>query len=526
MTAETLLHPEEGFPDTQYTNGACSASYKIAPTTIEGSTPDPTKEAREEGILSLEGPYDRLLGDTEENWCRAIAGGTGITVLGVLFSQQLDPSLLQLAVDVVQLNHPRLRSELIWIQGKPAFRVSNNPCVNIQVLDETGSEESLATNNTDFEHAKTTENGNAENMEKSEAEGRSWLTLIETELNTNLWHEKAIHSLEGMKLFVVRLHHLPCNRSLVTLRVHTATCDRVSAATVLRDILKAFVNIRKGKGKEEENSSMKLMSVEAAIPPGKANKPFWAHGIDLLGYSLGSKWHALLPFEEPCMPRQTRLIRSSLSFEHTQALLQACSNAKTSLYGAMCAAGLKAAATLKELGNRSEHFAIVTLVDCRQYLDPVLSDSTVGFYHSALMNTHHLNEMAEFWELARCCSDSLNNAIKNRKHFTDMGDLNYLMYQAIMHPNLTPSNSLRTSLLVAFKDTMTDNLKEVTDALGVEDYVGCSSIHGVGPSLAIFDSIRNGQLCCANVYPYPLHSHSQMQTLVNTMMDNLIKFIP
>jgi hypothetical protein len=349
MTAETLLHPEEGFPDTQYTNGACSASYKIAPTTIEGSTPDPTKGAREEGILSLEGPYDRLLGDTEENWCRAIAGGTGITVLGVLFSQQLDPSLLQLAVDVVQLNHPRLRSELMWIQGKPAFRVSNSPCVNIEVLDETGSEESLATNNTDFEHAKTTENGNAENMEKSEAEGRSWLTLIETELNTNLWHEKEIHSLEGMKLFVVRLHHLPRNRSLVTLRVHTATCDRVSAATVLRDILKAFVNIRKGlppdlettqnlevdtsqdlkeeimpsgKGKEEKDSSMKLMSVEAAIPPGKANKPFWAHGIDLLGYSLGSKWHALLPFEEPCMPRQTRLIRSSLSFEHTQALLQ------------------------------------------------------------------------------------------------------------------------------------------------------------------------------------------------------------
>jgi hypothetical protein len=105
MTAETLLHPEEGFPDTQYTNGACSASYKIAPTTIEGSTPDPTKGAREEGILSLEGPYDRLLGDTEENWCRAIAGGTGITVLGVLFSQQLDPSLLQLAVDVVQVRN-------------------------------------------------------------------------------------------------------------------------------------------------------------------------------------------------------------------------------------------------------------------------------------------------------------------------------------------------------------------------------------------------------------------------------------
>ncbi len=48
-----------------------------------------------------------------------------------------------------------------------------------------------------------------------------------------------------------------------------------------------------GKGKEEKKSSMKLILVEATIPPGKANKPFWAHGIDLLGYSLGSKWHAL-----------------------------------------------------------------------------------------------------------------------------------------------------------------------------------------------------------------------------------------
>jgi tRNA A-37 threonylcarbamoyl transferase component Bud32 len=142
------------------------------------------------------------------------------------------------------------------------------------------------------------------------------------------------------------------------------------------------------------------------------------------------------------------------------------------------------------------------------------------------MNTYHLNETAKFWGLARCCSDSLDNAIRNRKHFTDIGDLNYLMYQSMMHPSLTPSNSLRTSLLVVFRDTMLDNLTDLTDALGVDDYVGCSSIHGIGPSLAVFDSICNGQLHFANVYPSPLHSHSQMQIFVNTMMDNLVKFNP
>jgi hypothetical protein len=60
--------------------------------------------------------------------------------------------------------------------------------------------------------------------------------------------------------------------------------------------------------------------------------------------------------------------------------MQACSKVKASLYGAICAAGLKAAAASKQLRNNSEHFAIVTLVDCRHYLEPVVSDSTVGLY--------------------------------------------------------------------------------------------------------------------------------------------------
>lgn len=58
--------------------------------------------------------------------------------------------------------------------------------------------------------------------------------------------------------------------------------------------------------------------------------------------------------------------------------LQACTNAKASLYGALCAAGLKAAAAAKQLGNRAEHYAIISLVDCRKFLEPSISDSTVG----------------------------------------------------------------------------------------------------------------------------------------------------
>lgn len=64
--------------------------------------------------------------------------------------------------------------------------------------------------------------------------------------------------------------------------------------------------------------------------------------------------------------------------------MQACTKAKTSMYGAICAAGLKAAAKAKKLENRAEHFAVISLVDCRRYLNPILTDATVGMY-----STHH-----------------------------------------------------------------------------------------------------------------------------------------
>lgn len=521
--------------------------------TINGNLSSKCQENEE---ICLEGPYDRLLGDTEHNWCRAVSVGTGITVLGFLFRSPLNLPDLQTAIDVVQLQHPRLRSQLIWIHGRPAFQVCNEPIAKVEVVEKQVKSEnnevvSDDTGSTPSETVMDDLEGECQQhsppASSEDCDAKGWLKFVEDELNTNIWPQRE-HYTKPVQLFVVRLYLLPENRSLMILRLHTAACDRVSAATVSTEILKALFKIGRGElaapavshdaeaelslplqqdtGMEDKNSGFDLPPVEATIPPGKANKPFWAHGIDLLGYSLGSRRHALLPFHDSESPRRTGLIRSSLSFDHTQTLLQACTNAKASLYGALCAAGLKAAAAVKHLGNRAEHFAIISLVDCRQFVEPSISDNTVGFYHSALMLTHYLNEKAEFWELARRCSSSLDNAMNNRKHFTDMGDLNYLMYQAISHPYLTPASSLRTSLLVTFRDTLSDDVADWATALGVEDFIGCSSIHGVGPSVAIFDAIRDGELHCANVFPAPLHSRTQMQAYVDTMMSYLVEFLP
>lgn len=140
----------------------------------------------------------------------------------------------------------------------------------------------------------------------------------------------------------------------------------------------------------------------------------------------------------------------------------------------------------------------------------------VGFYHSGILNTHDVCG-EPLWELANRSYTSFENAKKNKKHFTDMADLNFLMNKAIENPHLTPSSSLRTALMSVFEEPIIDESNQKHQDLGLEDYICCPSVHGVSPSIAIFDTIQDGSLSCVCVYPSPLHSREQMQDLVDHM---------
>lgn len=133
------------------------------------------------------------------------------------------------------------------------------------------------------------------------------------------------------------------------------------------------------------------------------------------------------------------------------------------------------------------------------------------------MNTHDISAEEKLWELANRCYMSYANAKNSNKHFTDMSDLNFLMIKAIDNPGLTPSSSLRTAFISVFEEPVIDDSNGLHQQLGLDDYVGCASVHGVGPSIGIFDTIRNGGLDCACVYPSPLHSREQMQELIDHM---------
>lgn len=144
-----------------------------------------------------------------------------------------------------------------------------------------------------------------------------------------------------------------------------------------------------------------------------------------------------------------------------------------------------------------------------------------GFYYSAILNTHDVCGET-LWELANRSYTAFANAKNNNKHFSDMSDLNYLMCKAIENPGLTPSSSLRTALISVFEEPVLSDSNEMHQQIGLEDYICNASVHGVGPSIAIFDTIRDGSLSCTCAYPSPLHSMEQMQDLVDHMKRILV----
>ncbi|KAF2289706.1 hypothetical protein GH714_038101 [Hevea brasiliensis] len=347
--------------------------------------------------------------------------------------------------------------------------------------------------------------------------------ILEHEINTNSWSSSALESTD-LDLFFASVYTLSESQWVVVLRLHTAACDRASGVAVLRELLEAT-------GGRKENSNIELyndngvvgLGIEDCIPSGKANKPFWARGMDVLGYSLNSLRLANLNFVDAESTRCSQLVRLKMNPDETHRLLQACKSRGIQLCGAIAAAGLMAAHSSKGLTVDQRHkYGVVTLIDCRSLLDPVLNSHHLGFYHSGVMNTHDVSGGDKLWELAKRCYLAFSNAKNNNKHFIDMSDLNFLMCKAIDNPGLTPSSALRTACISVFEDPVIDDSNETYGELGVEDYVGCASVHGVGPSIAVFDTIRDGSLDSACVYPSPLHSRDQMQKFIDDMKRILV----
>ncbi|XP_020205884.1 uncharacterized protein LOC109791043 [Cajanus cajan] len=439
-------------------------------------------------------PNSRRVGDTERSWCRAALGGTGIAVLALRTSSPPDIPRLQAALHKLQSSHPILRSRLHSNAAATSFSFLTSGAPSLKLQSQT-----------------LPASASADPLHQ----------VLELELNRNTWRDSPSDA-EDL-LFATLYEVQGASTRVLALRLHVSACDRTTALLLLQELLvlmgeedaaNANANGDYCDRREEAN-----LAIEDLVPRAKAKKPVWTRGLNMLSYSLSSLRLSNLNFVDTKGPRFSQLLRFQLNQNQTNQLLAGCKCSGIKLCGALVAAGLMAAHCPK---RSSRKYGVVTLTDCRSNLEPPLSDN-FGFYHSAILNSHEVKGEESMWELAKRTYEAFANSKKSNKHLSDMADLTFLMCKAIENPGLTPSSSLRTSVMAVFEDTLVDNGGAKQRQIGVEDYVGCASVHGVGPSIGIFDTIRDGSLDCVCVYPAPLHSREQMQQILDKMKAILIE---
>ncbi|GAU16102.1 hypothetical protein TSUD_339730 [Trifolium subterraneum] len=452
--------------------------------------------------MSMVEAKGRTVGGTEHSWCKAIHGGTGIAVLSLLLTKPIDISHFQTSLNKLQNSHPILRSKLHHSTTDTTFSFLTSPIPFIKIKSHNlnTTSEILRKNHNDTVSVSPLQQ------------------ILEHELNINTWQDR--NGSESDMLFV-SIYAMSDSTSVVVMRLHVVACDRTTAVSILRELLVLIKDDHDDDEKTEENYGLNekiCLAIEDLVPGRKAKKHIWSRGLDMLSYSVNSFRFTNLKFNDTKNARFSQVVRMQLNHNDTKRVLAGCKQSRIKLCGAITAAGLMAAHSYK---NSSKKYGIITLTDCRATLDPPLSTHDFGFYHTAILNNHVIKGGESLWELAKRTYGAFANSKNNDKHFSDMADMNFLMCKAIENPSLTSSS--RTSIMSVFEDTVVDDGGEMQREVGVEDYMGCASVHGLGPSMAIFDTIRDGRLDCVCVYPAPLHSREQMQELINKMKAILIE---
>jgi hypothetical protein len=255
-------------------------------------------------------PKGRPVGGTEYGWYRAVPGGTGIGVLALLLSKAPDISRLQNAIHKLQNFHPILKSRLIRAHSNTvSFITSPAPFVQIKSV-------TLSSTSTILECAHSPEN---------HSNISPFHLVLEHELNQNSWYSNTVTA----DMFFATIYALPNTKWVVVLRLHVSACDRTTAVSLLRE-LPALMGEGEGEGEGEGGETQKEMGnqgevmslgIEDLIPRGKAKKPLWARGVDMLSYSVSSLSLTNLKVQDPRSPRSSQVVRLQMNQSETHRIL-------------------------------------------------------------------------------------------------------------------------------------------------------------------------------------------------------------
>ncbi|KAJ1375879.1 hypothetical protein SESBI_50530, partial [Sesbania bispinosa] len=135
--------------------------------------------------------------------------------------------------------------------------------------------------------------------------------------------QNALHKLQNSHPILrskIHLNHSPNTFHFVT-PPNPASKSNPSISNQRPRSLNANPTLVAGGGGGEVKEEKVNSAIEDLIPDGKTNKPFWARGLDVLGYSLNALRFANLSFVDANSPRSSRIVRMQLNADETKNLL-------------------------------------------------------------------------------------------------------------------------------------------------------------------------------------------------------------
>ncbi|CAI7892234.1 unnamed protein product [Closterium sp. NIES-54] len=192
------------------------------------------------------------------------------------------------------------------------------------------------------------------------------------------------------------------------------------------------------------------------------------------------------------------------------------------------------------------HPPLSSAIGCRTILDPPLPQTALGEYMSMLPLKQEVSEKLPFWDVATSISAHAESALQRQQQFTDMPVLELLFSTAMKMPSLSPDHSLRTCFITAGMlaplkvnwqiskpdaEAGVEARAEATHLTGMgsepiqlEQVLGpVVSAHGVGPAIAIPDTLSDGVLRLSFVFVTPLFTRERMATFATLTRDFMLE---
>lgn len=316
---------------------------------------------------------DRCLGRTEHiYWLLDQLYCLNFLVLAEI-EGTVNPNDLQIALDIVQQEHPVLRSKITLDKtGQPCFKPVSADDYPLR-LETLGL--------------------------------RNWRGRLEAQLMTRFEPEESPLA----RFFWFRGK---ARKSVVAMVFHHSIADGRSGAGVLIDILRRTVGQdRKPRFRAARPSSQDLDLIK--------DKPVIAARLKEIRFWL-DKGREVLKFAEQLPDydmtvkdtRKIKIIPFSIPSETNSALLAACRDRGATIHGALGASLLFAVnSEFDEVESR--YLGLNSLADLRSILKGNMTDQDLGLYISTLTTVHWLEQDQDFWHLAREIPDRLKGIMNS-----------------------------------------------------------------------------------------------------------------